>query len=527
MKSSNRNIFKYIFAFVVIVLIGGAIYILYYSQNINNEEEEETEEILSTEGTQISIVDNLKMGIQSYDTINPILTKNKEIVNIDKLIFEPLINITSDYHIEYCLAKEITKKDDVTYEIKVDTGIKWQDGSSLISKDIEFTIEKIKQYDSIYHTNVAEIQSVETPDSETAILKLTRPIDFFEYNLDFPIVSSAYYINEDFANSSKIPIGTGMYKIASNDADNIFLARNDRWRYVKKSAPKTQSITIHKYNAVGEIFNSFKLGNTDIINTYMTNYSDYVGTMGYNKKEYVGRYYDFISFNCNDTILSDSNVRRAINHAIDKNSLVSTVFSNSKIASNSPLDYGSYLYNKDGELSYDQDEAKRILQSNDWVFTNNRWQKTIDGHVRKLIISLVVNQDNPERVSVANNIKYQLGEIGIEVNIAKVSTARYNEYLQDKNYQMILTGVTNSINPDLKYFYGENNIANYNNEEVKKCLNTVENFDKLQKKVNEDVPYIGLFRNKITIILNANVGGNFKPTSYFTYYYFNEWYRQV
>ena len=527
MKSSNRNIFKYIFALVVIVLIGGAVYILYYSQNINNEEEEETEEVLSSEGTQISVVDNLKMGIQSYDTVNPILTRNKEMININKLIFEPLINITSDYHIEYCLAKEITKKDEVTYEVKVDTGIKWQDGGSLIAKDVQFTIEKIKQHNSIFYPNVIEIQSVETPDSETVIIKLTRPIDFFEYNLDFPIVSSAYYMNEDFANSSKIPIGTGMYKIASNDADNIFLTRNDRWRYVKKSAPKTQSITIHKYSAIGEMFNSFKLGNTDIINTYMTNYSDNVGTMGYNKKEYAGRDYDFISFNCNDNILSDVNVRKAINYAIDKNSIVSTVFSNSRVVSNSPLDYGSYLYNKDGEISYDQEQAKKILQDNDWVFTNNRWQKTIDGYVRKLIISLVVNQDNTDRVNVANSIKHQLGEIGIEVNVVKVSSERYNEYLQDKNYQMILTGITNSVKPELTYFYGENNIANYNNADVKKNLETVDNYADLQRQVNQDIPYIGLYRNKITVILNANVGGNFKPTSYFTYYNFNEWYRQV
>ena len=78
-------------------------------------------------------------------------------------------------------------------------------------------------------------------------------------------------MNEDFQSSNKIPIGTGMYKIASIDEDNIFLIRNDRWVKLKDSTPRTESITIHKSNSAGEIFNSFKLGNIDAINTYMTN----------------------------------------------------------------------------------------------------------------------------------------------------------------------------------------------------------------------------------------------------------------
>ena len=32
-----------------------------------------------------------------------------------------------------------------------------------------------------------------------------------------------YYLNEDFQSTGKIPIGTGMYKIASIDNDNILL----------------------------------------------------------------------------------------------------------------------------------------------------------------------------------------------------------------------------------------------------------------------------------------------------------------
>ena len=82
---------------------------------------------------------------------------------------------------------------------------------------------------------------------------------------------------------------------------------NDKWSKIKTNKPRTSTITIHRYSAIGEMYNAFKLGNIDIICTKMGNYSDYVGTMGYSRKEYIGRNFDFLSLNCNDSILSDIN----------------------------------------------------------------------------------------------------------------------------------------------------------------------------------------------------------------------------
>ena len=199
---------------------------------------------------------------------------------------------------------------------------------------------------------------------------------------------------------------------------------------LKKKTPKAQSISIKRFGTMGEIYNSFKLGNIDIINTSLLNYTDYVGTRGYNKKEYKGRNYDYLSLNCNDIILQDKAVRQAINYAIDKNTLISTVFSNNYYVANSPLDYGSYLYNSVGEISFDQEKAKTTLEQAGWSFTNNKWQKNINGHVRRLTLSLIVSEENNDRVNVANEIKRQLGNIGITVNITKVSNDKYYEYFK-------------------------------------------------------------------------------------------------
>ena len=87
-----------------------------------------------------------------------------------------------------------------------------------------------------------------------------------------------------------------MYRISSIDERNILLVRNDRWHCRDGIKPRTKSITIQKYGSVGEIFNTFKLNNLDIIDTNLHNYYDYIGTMGYNRREYKGRNYEYIKY---------------------------------------------------------------------------------------------------------------------------------------------------------------------------------------------------------------------------------------
>ena len=105
---------------------------------------------------------------------------------------------------------------------------------------------------------------IEILDTNTIRINLTRPVPFFEYNLTFPIISNNYYIGENFYESTKLPMGTGMYKISKIDANNITLEKNDRWWNKEKQETKIEKIDIKIFSEIGELYNSFKLGNIDI-----------------------------------------------------------------------------------------------------------------------------------------------------------------------------------------------------------------------------------------------------------------------
>ena len=138
-------------------------------------------------------------------------------------------------------------------------------------------------------------------------------------------------------------------------------------------------------------------------------------------------------------------------------------------------------------------------------------------------------------MSVAENIKNQLQDIGINVTIQKVSDSKYKQILENKSYEMILTGVYNSYSPDLTSFFGENNLQNYSNNEINEILSQIKNIkeeqtlkQKYERIVNiffDEQPFIGIYRGRTNIVKNQNLAGEIKGNNYFSYYGLENWYR--
>ena len=527
----RSNIFKYIFIIFIVAIIAYSIYVIYYKDKTqeNTEVEQKVEEV-AVEKT------DLRLGISNFDTLNPLVSNNKEVLNIDKFIFEPLLNLTSDYRLENCLATECSRTSDTTYVVKIDNDKRWHNGVALIASDIQFTIDRLKEGRSVYSYNVEKVSSVEVLDNSTIKIVLSEPVPFFEYNLTFPILPSNYYFDEDFYTTEKVPMGTGMYEIKSIDSNNIVLEKNTSWWNISNVNPKIETINIKIFTEIGELYNSFKLGNIDIFTTENYDLENYIGTIGYIKNEFKGRYFDYLALNCQQDVLQYVEVRQAIAYSIDKSNIVSTVFANNYYTSNSPLDYGNWLYEENDKiLTYNQDQAKRILLENGWEYKNNRWQKTENYRTKRLNLSLTVNKDNATRLAVAENIKAQLEQVGITVTLKKVSASSYNTILQNKNYEMLITGVYNSYSPNVETFFGDNNLENYTNEEVTSILNEVkktndnnklkDKYSRLLDIYNNDLPFISLYRNKSIVVKNQNLAGEITPNNFFSYYNINTWAR--
>ena len=267
-----------------------------------------------------------------------------------------------------------------------------------------------------------------------------------------------------------------------------------------------------------------------------TNIENYIGTIGYGKKEWKGRNFDYLAMNCQEAVLQDTNVRRAIAMCINKENIVSSVFNNQAYVSQFPLDFGSYVYNQENAgIAFQQEEAKKILTDNGWTYKNNRWQKRINGSNKRLEFTITVQKSNTQRVAVAENIKNQLAQVGIKVTVKQVTDSQYQTILNNKSYQMILTGVYNAYSPNVQTFLGSNNLQNYENQEILQLLNEVkeitdenvlkEKYNRIVEIYNQEIPFISLYRNKQTAVKGQKLAGEIIGNNYSSFYNIANWTR--
>lgn len=529
----KNGIFKYIFVIFVIVLI------IVTCVKFLDSEKETDEKSLDQTSTTTNIQTDLRLAIAEFDTINPILSNNKNVQEISKIIYEPLVTLDAELRAKNCLAKEVAKKDDTNYVIKLKENVTWQDGSEFTARDVKFTIDTIKNLQTRcrYKDNLDAVGGLEILDDYTLSISLDRRVPFFEYNLTFPIMSQKYFENEDFVNSGKtgMAIGTGAFSIDAIDNNVIKLIRNESY-WNKDKIPMVKEIYVNLYPNIGAVYDDFKNGNLDVLNVSTIDVDKYIGTLGHTKTEYKTRYYDFISFNTQSGIFSDPSVRKALSLIVDKTAMVASSLGQGYTPSNFSLDMGSFLYSDMLNVGPNTDEAKQILINAGWEYKNNEWTKLENGKTIPLTFGIIVNNNNALRVAVANNLKDQFANFGIAVSVQEVDATRYSNILNNKAYEVIIAGLECSYNPSVETFFGADNLANYVNEEMSNLLLEVSNtkdentlkekYKRIYEIYLEEAPYFGLFRETDYLVYNQSLVGSLKPNVFNIFQNIEKWYRR-
>lgn len=523
----RKGVFKYFFilAFIILLII---TYIVFYN------DESTVTEIQDQTSTVSTLITDLRLGIAEFDTLNPIVSGNKNVKEISRLIFDSLMTINSDYSLGYGLATEIAKLDNVTYLIKLRENVKWHDGTDFTAQDVKFTIDTIKNSfpSSVYGENLQYVTGLEIVDSYTIKITLAQEVEFFEYNLTFPILSNNYFANEDFVNTAKnnTIIGTGMFKVSEKTDNSIRLEKNEEYWNEEKDSLITE-INITLYSNIGEVYTAFKSGYIDIMDININNVEEYVGSLGYSKTDYDDRNVDFLSFNTQSENVSEPAVRKAISLLIDKNNIIANLGSGYASA-NFLYSSSNWMYDTRLDVSYNTEEAARLLTEAGWTYTNNTWVK--DGRI--LRFTIVVDTNNSIRVAAAGLISQQLSNSGIQVSVNEVSSSNFNNYLNNKNYDAIITGITIGYSPKLSTLFSGDNLANYYNETVSGIVENSKNindYNALRETYLElydqyliDFPYIFLYRETDSVIYNQSLCGTINPNSYSIFYNIDKWYRQ-
>ncbi|MET9920200.1 ABC transporter substrate-binding protein [Streptomyces sp. NPDC006435] len=361
--------------------------------------------------------------------------------------------------------------DGKTYTYKLRSGLTWEDGSKLTSKDVKYGIERIWATDTItggpqylmqtldpkgeykgpYKDKSPDklgLKAIETPDDNTIVFKLPKPNGDFEQFLAMPSGSPVKAEKDTGAKYTQRPFSNGPYKFETyKPGKNIVLVRNDKWQKssdpVRAALPDKITVTI----SANLEENDKKLMegdyDVDLNGTGMTQsgrvtavqkHRDSVDNMQTSFVRYVALVHTAKPFD-------DVHCRKAVFYATDFAGLQQTrggeiaggAIANStlpvSIKGHSDYDpYGVLARKGKPDLAKAKDELKQCGQPNGFT------------------TKLTARNNNPGEVDTAEALQEQLGKVGIKVEVDPIDGAEASSItgspsvVKKRGYGMTMSG---------------------------------------------------------------------------------------
>jgi ABC-type transport system substrate-binding protein len=331
--------------------------------------------------------------------INPIYGETNDVDRtLIDLIYSGLMTYNKNGEIVKDLAEDYkVSEDGKTYEFTLKNNIFWQDGRPLTVDDIIFTIKTIQNsdYKSPLRANWLDINIERTSDKSFKFL-LRNSYNSFLENCTVKIIPQHIWENilpESFALSSYNlqPIGSGPYTLVKLDQTNTGFIKKIRLqanhKYYNK-LPYISGISFNFFDNKEDLIGAAKQKNIDGFSLASLDHDEIQAqkeiSQGWSANERFKSYslslprYFAVFFNSaansqkgtapsqsNTNILSDENIRKALNYSVNKNEFIKKISSLSayKISAvDSPILPDFFGYKKPSSIyEFDIEKAKALL----------------------------------------------------------------------------------------------------------------------------------------------------------------------
>ena len=481
------------------------------------------------------------------DTFNPLLTKNIYVREITGLVYEGITRINSSLEAEYSLAESwTTSEDGLTWTIELKKDLFWHDGKPFSADDVIETVRRIRNYGTNcpYFESVTNIKGISATSESQLVLKLHKVNSFTPEMLAFPIVPKHIDIDElnsiDFSpDISRAMIGTGPYKNSTyRSGESITLIENT----AHKEKPYIKNVTFVFYDTSISALSRFREKEVDAFISKNIEYFRYKDSTEMQIKRYSDREFEMLAFNCQNSFIN-AKVRYAISKMIDRSDLVKTELNGRGIEAELPVPPDSWLYDLGYVPSlYDPETGKRLLEENGFRLENGVYYRNANGQKRRLELRLLVNMENSDHINVAQRIALKLSEHGIIIHIVPEKYDTLVQKISERDFDIAFVSYRVQAFPDLtelystSYFRDNNqlNVAGYQNEEVDRLArelyiehdkwNRQNTFLELAAIIENDWPYIGLYFQASTLVMENEIKGDITPNVWNPYSQLEKWY---
>lgn len=468
--------------------------------------------------------------------INPLLAQYNQVdQDLTSLIFEGLTRSNGEGGVEPVLAESWqVSNDGLAYLFKLRRDVRWQDNEPFQADDVIFTIGLMQDPDFPGVPYLGELWrtvTVQKLDDYTVRFILPEPFPAF---VDFTTIgllpqhlladiSASDLLNHPF---NLDPIGTGPYQVDRVTAQFVRLSINPVYHETK---PRLTEVEFRFYPTYQETIAAYQAGEIDSI-SYIPPQAiptvQNLNTLNLYSARMSG--YTVIYLNLRHPeetpFFAQPSLRQALMFALDRPALINQALNGQGMIATGPIRAWNWAYNPNQPLlSFDQAKARGMLEADGWFDRDKDGIRDKDG--RPFSFTLLTS-DDPDKIAVAEMIKAQWQQIGINITLDVVG-AGLSERLNQHNFEAALVDIRLSGDPDPYPLWHETQIDNgqnyggWNNDQASLLLETARTitntgrrndfYYEFQDIFAEEVPALILFYPVYTFgvseeVFNVQVG---------------------
>ncbi len=369
-------------------------------------------------------------------SLHPVLTNNRANLTLSSLLYEPLFQVDPQFEAVPVLCQSHTvSADKLTWTFQLRPGVTFSNGAPLTGKTVAEALELARTSDSRYFQRLRDVSSV-TGDERSVTITLVRPNGRLPLLLDIPIALGA----------DARPAGTGPYVLGGTEDEPCLTARKDWWQSDKTQPAETLPLqTAHQDDDLVYAFDTgdLSLVDVDLMGTNTPGYAANSETWDYATTTLL-----YLGFNTQRGICKRADIRQALCRAVDGKAVVNTIYANHAVATSLPVHPASALY--DTAVARRLDYAPQQLID---LLANT--------HTASRELVLLVNSENPAKLSAAQLIAYQLEAAGVPVKLKKMTFEDYTAALASGSFDLYLGEVTLTADFDLSPLLMQGGPLNY------------------------------------------------------------------
>ncbi|MBI2082846.1 MAG: hypothetical protein HYT76_04675 [Deltaproteobacteria bacterium] len=392
------------------------------------------------------------------DTLNPITGTDVYTSRIDGFVFDSLIerdNETLDWKPKMATAWEISAdRKRLTFTLR--EGIRWHDGHPFTVDDILYSFDRVMDpkvdtpHLRVYYQDIEKVEKV---DERTVRFTMKRPYFMaLTFCGGIPLVPKHLYESGDDFNShplNRAPVGIGPYRFVKwETGKQIIIERNEDY-WGKK--PEIKRIRFEFITDDTVALQVLKKGGLDFSGLRPIQWVRQTGSKNFlerfQKYQFYTPSYSYIGWNMRRPFFSDVRVRRAMTMLVNRGQILQKLNFGLGTEVTGPFYFLSKDHNPEIKpLPYNKEEARRLLKEAGWE--DHDGDGVLDQNGLSFHFEFLLPSGARFSERLADILKEDLKEVGIEMTIRKLEWALFTQYLSERNFDVVILGWSLSLEQD-------------------------------------------------------------------------------